>query len=267
MSIRTIFISTFFLLSATLVLGADYKLVFQKSIPVENGYFTTDPIGNIYVVRNNNFIVKYNAAGDSLAVHNDVRYGRVSSIDATNPLRVLVFYSGFSLIKILDNLLSEKNSLDLRQIGLFNIPAVANSMDGNIWIYDPVGELKKIDENLEVRFSYPLRNMIDFVINPCGLVEQDRTLYMSDSLEGILVFDRFGFYKTVFPFTTREAVVVINNYIVYYKNGQLISYDQKSLRESKIDLPQIEDVINARLVKNEIYILRKTSLDIYILEQ
>ena len=47
--------------------------------------FTTDNLGNIYLLNSANEIKKVNERGDSIAVYNDVRrYGRVFSIDATN---------------------------------------------------------------------------------------------------------------------------------------------------------------------------------------
>lgn len=243
-----------------------YDLTLQKTIPVADGYFTTDPIGNIYLVKDDNFIVKYNAQGDSLAVFNDITSGAVTMIDATNPLRILVFYGGFSKIKLLDNMLSLKNELDLTRLGLFNIPCIANSMDGNIWVYDPAGNLLKIDDRLEIKHSYFLRNMLDYNVDPTHMVERDRTLYMTDSLQGILQFDRFGFYRTVYRFNAQECSV-INNFIVYYQKPFLKSYDKKSLRASEIELPQAAEIVSARLEKNQIYILRKNKLDIYTLRQ
>jgi len=244
----------------------NYDLNLIKSIDVSNGYFTTDPIGNIYLVRDENFLVKYNAQGDSLAVFNDVTFGSITSIDATNPLRILVFYADFGRIKILDNILSLKNELDLTKLGLFNVPAVANSQDGTIWVFDPSGQLLKIDDRLEIKHSYPLRNMLDFAVSPSHLVERDRILYMTDTAQGILQFDRFGFYRTVYRFKAAESNV-LNSYIVYYDKGVLHSYHTKSLRSANIKLPDQEDVLNARLEKNLIFVLRNKKLDIYTFRQ
>lgn len=262
---RTFFLVILFC-SQWFVSTAAFELTLKKSIPLTDGYFTTDPIGNIYLVKDKNFIVKYNAQGDSLGVFNDISSGAVTQIDATNPLRVLVFYSGFSKIKILDNLLSLKNELDLSRIGLFNIPAIANSMDGNIWVYDPSGNLLKIDEDLRINQSFQLRNILDFNVDPSHMVERDRTLYMTDAMHGILQFDRFGFYQTMYTFLTAECSV-INHFIVYYQEGFLKSYDIKSLRASEIALPDPENIISSRLEKNQVYILRPNALDIYVLNQ
>ena len=57
---RIFFLFSCFLLSVSLVQAEEFSLTHKKSIVLDNGYFTTDPIGNIYVVRDNNFIIKYN---------------------------------------------------------------------------------------------------------------------------------------------------------------------------------------------------------------
>ena len=60
---------------------------------------------------------------------------------------------------------------------------------------------------------------------------------------------------------------MLNNYIVYYQKGNLFSYNVKSLRASKMELPNPEDIVNARLEKNQVYILRSNQLDIYSFQQ
>ena len=46
--------------------------------------FTTDNLGNIYLLTPTNQIKKVNGKGDSIAVYNDVkRFGKIYSVDAT----------------------------------------------------------------------------------------------------------------------------------------------------------------------------------------
>src|SRR5579863_9753434 len=61
--------------------------------------FTVDNLGNIYVLNKDNQLKKESPQGDSLAVFNDVRrYGKIASVDVTNPLKILVYYREFSTI-------------------------------------------------------------------------------------------------------------------------------------------------------------------------
>jgi len=242
------------------------SLVLKRTIKVDANLFSTDPIGNIYLVKNKNHIIKLNADGDSLGIFNDVGRGAVSQIDATNPLRVLVFYSDYSQIVILDNLLSQKNALQLGRIGLFNVPCIANSADANIWVLDPSGRLLKIDDRLNVRYEMPLRNLLNHSINPTYMVEHERKLYMADSLEGSLIFDRFGFYEKTYPFFTPE-MQVMGDYLIYRIQDSLLSYNMRSLHTRKIPIPNPSNVRKVRFERNQLYVLREKSFDIYTLKE
>ncbi|MBP6456967.1 MAG: hypothetical protein KA275_09605, partial [Chitinophagaceae bacterium] len=89
------------------------KLELVKSIKMKADFISTDYLGNIYVVRNKNFIVKYNKNGDSISNFNVIQRGKISQIDATNPMKTLVYFANFSQILVLDNMLSLKNTINL----------------------------------------------------------------------------------------------------------------------------------------------------------
>ena len=77
----------------------------QKTYPGDVTDFSIDNLGNIFILYQNGQLKKLNPAGDSLAVFNDVRrYGKLFSIDVTNPLKILLYYKDFSTIVILDRL-------------------------------------------------------------------------------------------------------------------------------------------------------------------
>ena len=123
-----------------------YKLVsFIKGDVVD---FTVDNLDNVYVITSTDQLKKYNANGDSEAVFNNVRkFGKVSTIDVSNPLKVLLYYKDFTTIVILDRLLSIRNIIDLRKQNIFQVNAIGQSYDNNIWVYDEGNsKLKKIDD-------------------------------------------------------------------------------------------------------------------------
>ena len=155
----------------------------------------------------------------------------------------------------------------LNSVGLFNVNCIANSADGNIWIFEPAsGTLLKIDEQLDIRFSVVLKNILPENLDPNFMVEQDRNLFMIDSIEGIKRFDQYGFYKTSYAFQTMEAQY-INDYLIYYQAPYLHSYHTTSLQEKKLAIPSPEDVKQVRAERNLIYVLRNDRLDIYPLSE
>lgn len=240
------------------------SLEFFKSIPVNASLFTTDPIGNMYVVKMNNNIVKYNIKGDSILVFNEIKKGKITHIDATNPLRVLAYSADYNYILILDNMLSLKSELRLSKLNVFNVPCIANSSDGYIWIYDPVSfSLLKIDETPKVVQSSPLRGIIDKVINTSFMVEQNRELFVVDSTLGVYRFDRFGFYINLFPQKGVKEVQLFTNDLVFKQGDKLKIEDISSFREGEILIPDAENVLQTRVERNRMYVLYHNKVDIY----
>lgn len=255
----------FFLIQFTcfcaLVKASD-SLVLRKSIPMTAFDLTTDPLGNIYLLKEKNTLTKLNENGDSLAIFNEIRKGKNIQIDASNPLRTLMYFSDYGNILVLDNLLSLKMSLKLFSIGILNAPCIASSIDGGIWIFDPLGNLIKMNERLEKIFTVNLQNTLEEVLDPIYMIEQERNLYVVDRKKGIFMFDQFGMYKINYPFQTQE-IQYINSYLIYFQKPYLYSYDTRSFVEKKLILPSPENIIKVRVEKNKVYILRFQSLEIY----
>lgn len=238
-----------------------------RSIPLNAKVFTTDPVGNCYVVRDNNILIKYNAIGDSVGIFNEVKKGKITQIDATNPLRVLLYLADYSQVIILDNMMSIKSQFRLSALGIFTAQCIANSADGNIWVYDPsAGLLLKIDEKPSIRFSPPLRMVLEYPIEPIYMIEQERNLFVVDSVEGIKRFDQYGFFKAGYDFYTHE-VQYFNDYLVYYAEPYLYSYHTLSFQNKKIELSNPESIQQVRVERDKVYVLRLESLDIYDLKE
>jgi len=252
---------SFFWLSLSMKASDSLRLL--RHIPINARFFTTDPLGNVYLVMNDQSVLRLNARGDSIGFFNQVQKGVLTHIDATNPLRVLLYYAQYGQVLILDNQTSLKSTYNLNRLGVFNAPTIANSADAQSWTYDPgTGELLKVDDEPQVRFKTGLRNVFDETLNPCFMVEQDRTLFIVDSLKGIYVFDQYGLFKMRYPIKTK-AVQFINQYLVYYHAPHLVSYHVRSFKEQQRVLPHPASIRQVRLERNVLYLLRHDGLFIY----
>ncbi len=113
-----------------------------------------DKFGNIYLINDENEISKYNADFELEFKNSFNRYGDISYIDATNPQKILLYYQDYHYVVFLDNSLSEIKTLNLEELGYWDISAVAMGPDNFLWIYDPVNfKLVKIDDSGQVRSS------------------------------------------------------------------------------------------------------------------
>ncbi len=204
------------------------KVNLVQAIKGEIRDFTTDNLGNLYLVMPGNQIKKLNAKGDSLAVYNDVkRYGNIYSIDATNPLKVLVYFKDFSTIVVLDRLLSVLNIIDLRKQNILQVNAIASSYDNNIWLYDELdSKLKKIDDNGNVLLeSTDFRQVFDSVPSPSAIYDRDGQLYMYDARQGLMVFDYYGAKKNNLQLLNyTDLQVVDKNTITSRDSSHIVLY-------------------------------------------
>ncbi|WP_207495189.1 hypothetical protein [Aridibaculum aurantiacum] len=233
--------------AATMAAGdSTLHLKLQRVYPEVISDFTTDNLGNIYLVSTSNHVKKIDEKGDSLAVYNDVRrYGKISSVDATNPLKVLVFFKDFSTIAVLDRQLSVRKTIDLRRQNILQVKAVTTSYDNNIWLYDEMeAKLKKLDDNGRVMLeSVDMRQVFDVAPSPEALFDRDGFLYMYDTTKGLLVFDYYGAQKQKHGLPVIQDLQVIdkqtvtgrdNDRILLYKPATLQLYSFKAFADPAV---------------------------------
>jgi hypothetical protein len=234
-------------------------LVFDKIIPGEFSYFTVDNLDNIYLVNNTDQLKKINANGDSAGVFNNVRkYGKLFSIDATNPLKLLLYYKNFSTIVVLDRFLNVRNTINLVKKSIFKVKAIATSYDNNIWLFDEGdSKLKKIDESGNVLMeTVDFRNIFDTVPSPIHIADQDGFLYLYDPERGFYIFDYYGAFKNNLPFLQWKNTNVIGKSLYGFGESKLFQYQGGSLRLSEYPLPGIfKEALQIKAVNNKVYLL------------
>ena len=194
--------------------------------------FTTDNLGNLYVLTRSNQLKKMNPNGDSLSVYNDVRrYGKVYSLDATNPLKLLLYYKDFGTIVVLDRFLNVRTTINLRQSNIFQVKAICQSYDNGIWLYDEQeARLKKLnDEGSTIDQFSDFRQVMDTAPSPVRLADQDRLLYLYDPGTGLFVFDYFGTLKNRVALTGWQDFQVVGNKVFGRRNAVLQQYQPGTL--------------------------------------
>lgn len=229
--------------------------------------FTVDNLGNIYTLDKSDLLKKLNPQGDSVAVFNDVRkYGKVYSIDATNPLKVLLYYKDFGTIVVLDRLLNVRNTIDIRKLGIFQARAIAQSYDNGVWIYDELeAKLKRLnDDGVVVDQSSDFRQMMEAAPSPLQIIDQDKLVYLYDSMQGLFIFDYYGTLKNKMAFKGWQDFQVIDNSVVGRKEGVLERYEPGtlSLKELRLD-SSLAASDRIRVTPNRLYSLKDGIITIY----
>ena len=254
-----------FISSFTLTTIAQYSTIVFKEITINAKYLTADQTGNVYVVRKNNELVRFNGKGDSTATYQNSSNGDLRQVEVSNPLKPLLFYPAFSKLVMLDRMLSVKNEINLHDAQIQNATVVAQSIQNRIWIYDAYQtKLKLLDEQINVVMQTgDLRQELQTTPNISCIVEADWKVLLCDSLKGIFVFDFAGNYiNTISIFA--KSIRTIGAQIQYIQNDTLFSWDKFKLNQPLLALPKRkEKIIDAIINENRLLVLYDKKLILY----
>ncbi|MEZ4915959.1 MAG: hypothetical protein R2836_03115 [Chitinophagales bacterium] len=239
-----------------------YTLV--KEIKAKNASMLTDAFGNLYVIEAYRLTL-YDADGNKKGVFEDYKSGEIGYVDVVNPMKVLVYFQDFMIAKVLDRNLSELSSLNLNELGFYAVDVIANSNDGNFWLYDKSDfKLKKVNSSGEKLYESENFNvLIEREYNPVQILDYGMQIYLNDPNEGILEFDRFGSYKKLISLKDEKTIQVVRNRILYFENNELHSYNKDTFVEQNMKLPAGETYEFAQLQKDRVYLLTENKVIIY----
>lgn len=245
----------------------DSNVAFIKSIPGNYSYFTADNLNNLYLVDNNNRLKKLNSNGDSVGVFNEVKkHGMLSSIDVSNPLKIVLYYKNYSTIVILDRFLNVRNTINLRKKNLFKVSAVCTSYDNNIWLFDEVdAKLKKIgDDGETIAETIDMRIVLDSVPSPSMIKDQDGFVYLYDSTKGFYTFDYYGGFKNRMQFLHWKDADVFGKTFLGITDNILYQYTTGSMELKQYMLPTSKkQVQQSKIAGNKFYVLNEDGIEIY----
>lgn len=246
---------------------ADTSFKLVRTISGDIVDFTVDNLDNIYLLNSRNQVKKLNENGDSVAVYNEVKkYGQATLVDVSNPLKLLVYYRDFSTIVVLDRFLNVRNTIDLRKQNIFQVKAIGQSYDNKIWLYDELeNNLKKIDEDGKVLQETPdFRLLLGSAPMPVKIFDQDKYVYLYDSLQGVFVFDYYGTFKTNIFINHWRNFKVAGKYIFGSNGDTLHRYEISSFRLDEWKMPP--EIVKSKAFNfsaARLYALKNDSIEIY----
>jgi len=237
-----------------------------KTIALQADFFTTDNLGHAYTVKND-ALEKYDRNGLSLATFSMKTLGKITRIDASDPLKLLLHYGDISQVLYLDNTLSMIASIPLEHYGLEWSTLVCASYNDHLWAYHP-GKHEIIrygfsDVMLEKSASSgDLNQLLGMQLNPNFMTEHANRVFLNDPAAGILVFDVFGTYSKTIPIKDLSVFQVNGDKLYYVKNGYLRNYDIKTMAEDSLALPD-PAAISARVEKDRMYLHTADAVKVY----
>ncbi|HIA06724.1 MAG TPA: hypothetical protein EYN71_08505 [Flavobacteriales bacterium] len=240
-------------------------------IEVTSKSITSDYLGNAYTIDDNE-IAKYSAAGILISSFSDKNAGTITSVDASNPLRVQVFYQDFGQIIYLDDVLSVIGSkISLIEQGLDQATLSCSSWDDGIWLYDPQDfELKRLGSDLRLSHqSGNINQLVGIEANPNYIIEKNNFVYLNDPLTGILVFDQFGTYYKTLPVRGIDRFQVSGEQVFYLQDGKLMSYNMQTFQHANLPITSDRDALLDMRFEKELKcltVLKEKKLEWYVIK-
>ncbi len=197
-------------------------------------YFTTDNIGNIYTIKDDE-LVKYLPSGKFFVRYSNLKLGNITSVDASNPLKILLYYRDFEQVVFLDNQLSlNSDVVSLQDLGYEQTDLVCASTNNSFWIYNKQNnELIRFNENSKkVAATGNLKQVLQANLNPNFLTEHNGYVFLNCPETGIYVFDIFGTFSKIIALKNLKNFQVNETIVYYKKDSSMCSYNFKTFEDA-----------------------------------
>lgn len=231
-------------------------------IKVNHDQFTIDNIGNIYTM-NDAELVKFLPSGKLFSKYSDLKLGRISSMDATNPLKLLLYYRDFQQIVFLDNQLSlNSDEVSLELLGYEQTELVCAGANNSFWIYDKQNnELIRFNEfSKKICSTGNLKQILRTEMAPNFMLEYNGYLYLNCPDNGIYVFDIFGAFSKIIALKDLKQFQANETIIYFQKDSLLCSYNFKLLEEGCKPVPHYRKESVVKYFNKKLYNGFKDSL-------
>jgi len=195
-----------FLLGSFLSLFSLLAQLTGDTLKIRATLLEEDDWNRLYIVDNHNQLLRYNDSLKLQAKYANKRPGIFSSIDVSNPFRILLFSEDNQSGILLDNALNELLHFSTLSWGYQRIGALAISNDNNLWALDQTNnKLLKINiEGKVIAQSNPLIPDLEAPFEPIKLLERQNQVFLFLKNKGVAIFDNFGMFQSFLPLEDLE---------------------------------------------------------------
>ncbi|MCW3075560.1 MAG: hypothetical protein JWO32_169 [Bacteroidetes bacterium] len=227
--------------------------------------FTTDNIGNIYTIKDDE-LIKYLPTGKFFLRYSNLQLGTITTVDATNPLKLILYYRDFQQIVFLDNqLTATSDPVSLEKLGYEQTDLVCASANNGFWLYNKQNnELIRFNEtSKKIASTGNLKQILRSDINPNFMLEHNGYLFLNSPETGIYVFDMFGAFSKIISVKDIKTFLVSDDVIYFKKDSSFCSYNFKLFEEACKSMPAGSFCLKMQYNKNRIYCGFKDSVVVY----
>ncbi|MCJ0741904.1 hypothetical protein [Pedobacter montanisoli] len=214
----------------------------QKAIAVIDTPAKTvfiDNLDAVYVLTPKDELLKYDTKGALKWRYSNNRYGKVKSIDVTDPLRVVIFYADFQQVVVLNNNLSQIATYSFAYNSNLLVSAIAVADNNAFWIFETTSNslIKLSSDFSENTRSANLYQLFDELVFPKKILVANQHIYLQKPNNDVLIFDVFGAFLRLLSLEGLADFEIHNNKLIYMAEKKLHLYDLNSQKVSTTLLP------------------------------
>ena len=199
---------------------------------VAETFIGLDGLGNYYYIKNNVFTKQSN---DQVLEYKNISFGKISSVDIINPLKILLFYENFNTVITLDNQLNEIQKINFSDFdNSIVVTKIGMASQNQFWIYNSI--------NQKIGLYDYLKNSIKTIGNPIQINIKDfqtdfNTFYWIDEINNWYSCDIFGkviLLASIPPFD--KIQIFDNEKLMFSKDDKIYFLDNKTKALIKIEI-------------------------------
>ncbi|MDO8368065.1 MAG: hypothetical protein Q7T20_14785 [Saprospiraceae bacterium] len=241
--------------------------VFLFSIQQNAHFATADHLANTYLLHGFE-VEKYDSTGRFVSRYSNNRFGIPVFLDASNPMKILVWYADFQTAVFLDRNMTELGRLNLAQAGFPAVRCLASAADGNIWAYDEASSylLKLSTSGEKLIESQPLNLEFAQRFAPTSIRDDGgQAVFLTDPVQGVAVFDPFAQLDKILPFKGLTQFEVENGVVIFAEQDGIRTENWRGLFSKKTMLPvaALSEGTLFWISKKRVFVLSESGLMIY----
>lgn len=249
----------------SLLIFLNLFLPIQDNVLINNKHksFEIDKLGFIYTT-NNSKLTKFDAKGNEICNYSNQLLGEISSVDVSDPLRIMLFYKDFNKLIYLNSKLSLiGNDIDLYDFSDTESELVCNSQKGGFWVYNSIdNQLIQISQTGNIVSESMLINSF-FEDSPLSKIEEyNSKLFLLFKNKGILHLDQNGQFLRKLSIPGIQEIYLQKNEIYYRTKSGLFHYSPLLQKNAPIITFDPNKNINLKISANKIFISNEKSISI-----
>jgi hypothetical protein len=199
----------------------------------------SDKLGNYFVVNREGALQKFDINGKVSFSYTNLRMGRITSFDAIDPMKILVFFRESQQLIVLDNTLSEISNVPLNQLEGRYFSSVARTLDGSMVLFDNYYELLlKTSDKLQIEDeSFPLFQEGFPGYKPQQMKSNSGNIVLNDPKRGFIIMDNYLDFRKFVPLLGAILIQVNDDELIYLKKDKLFKMDMVFYEEQIIQWP------------------------------